>query len=154
MTQENNKNKRGAPLGNQNARTHGFYSKRLSRKQQKVLESASNLSGVDQEIAIVRMKIEDILSTSPQSYDALMLAVSVLVKLLKAKQMLHKDNPNVLSEIMAGTMREMIVPLGLWPAYLESGDIALVKIKEPPAPEDIARIWMTKEELDEAGVEE
>lgn len=143
--------KRGAPFGNQNARTHGFYAKRLSRKQQKVLESASNLNGVDQEIAIVRMQIEDIISTSPQSYDALMLAISALVKLLKAKQMLHKDDSGGLSAALVDVMRDLAAPIGLWPAYTQAGDIALVKIKEPPAPDDIVEIWATKEELDEAG---
>jgi hypothetical protein len=151
MTQENNKNKRGAPFGNQNARTHGFYANRLTRKQQRALDAASNLDGLDQEIAIVRMKIEDILSTSLQNLAVLMLAISALVKLLKAKQMLRKDDPGGLSAAMAGVMRQIIAPMGLWPAYTESGDIALVKIKEPPSADDIARIWITKEDLDEIG---
>ncbi len=80
--------KRGAPLGNQNARTHGFYSNRLTRKQQRALEAASYLRGFDQEIAIVRMKIEDILTSSPENFPALMLAITALVKLVKAKKML------------------------------------------------------------------
>jgi hypothetical protein len=80
--------KRGAPLGNQNARTHGFYSNRLTLKQQRALEAASCLSGLDQEIAIVRMKIEDILTASPDNLSALMLAINALVKLVKTKNML------------------------------------------------------------------
>jgi hypothetical protein len=86
ITQSNPK--RGAPLGNQNARIHGFYSNRLTRKQQRALEAASYLRGFDQEIAIVRMKIEDILTSSPENYPALMLAITALVKLVKAKNML------------------------------------------------------------------
>jgi uncharacterized protein YjcR len=130
MTQENNKNKRGAPLGNQNARTHGFYSQRLSRRQQRILEAASSLNGLDHEIAIVRMKIDDILVNSPENTAILMLAMSVLVKLLKAKQVLAKKDSEGLKQALASVVNDLPARLGIMPVVQADGEITFLNVND------------------------
>ena len=49
--------RRGAPTGNQNARTHGFYSSRLTEKDQDSLPDAVHLKGLQGEIGLLRLKI-------------------------------------------------------------------------------------------------
>ena len=82
--------RRGAPLGNQNARKHGFYSKILDPQQQETLPAAMKLDGLDQEIAILRLKIKSILANDPHNYEVLLLAASSLARLLRTKQRLEK----------------------------------------------------------------
>jgi len=140
MIQESNKNKRGAPLGNQNARTHGFYAKKLSKRERATFEAASNLKGLDQEITLVRTKIESIIDSDPENVPVLMLAISALVKLLKAKQMLQKDDPELQGDIVENALSNLAASCGLWPAYTESGDITMVKIQDAPSREGMAVI--------------
>ena len=52
----------GGQPGNQNARKHGFYSKRLPPEQQQELEKALNIKNPYQEIALLRVKLNAILA--------------------------------------------------------------------------------------------
>jgi len=84
------KRKRGAPLGNQNARKHGFYSKVLTPGQEAALK-ASSVEGLDREIGIIRMKIMSVLSNDPQNMRALTLAMSSLNRLVRTRYLLPAD---------------------------------------------------------------
>jgi len=139
--------KRGAPIGNHNARTHGFYSLHLTARQRRALEAASYLKGLDQEIAIVRMKIEDILATAPENIEVLMLAISMLVKLKKAEKLLSKDG-EFTEEKFARGLQLAASYAGLQPVIIESGDMALVPQEKTPENADYKLLVKQKEELD------
>ena len=80
------KRRRGAQPGNQNARKHGFYSKVLTPDQQRTFAAARAVNGVDQEIAILRVKIRSILASDPQNQRVLREALSSLAGLVLARQ--------------------------------------------------------------------
>jgi hypothetical protein len=52
------KRKRGAPVGNKNALKHGFYSKIFDRADKRDFERAAGIEGIDEEIALMRLKIK------------------------------------------------------------------------------------------------
>jgi len=79
---ERSRRKRGGQLGNQNARTHGYYSGTLTREQQRALEDAGHLDGLDREIAVRYLKIASILTHDPHNRRVLKLALSSLAHLL------------------------------------------------------------------------
>jgi hypothetical protein len=83
------KNKVGAPKGNQNARKHGFYSKILAPRQHELLASVIPSDSLDQEIAVMRMKIASIIAEDPDNTPALVLAVTTLARLLRVKKDLN-----------------------------------------------------------------
>ena len=83
---ERSRRKRGGQLGNQNARTHGYYSGTLTREQQRALEDAGHLDGLDREIAVRYLKIASILTHDPYNRRVLKLALSSLAHLLYTKQ--------------------------------------------------------------------
>jgi hypothetical protein len=95
--------KRGGQPGNQNARTHGFYSRTLTPEQQETLEAAADLRNLDDEIALMRFKISSIITHDPDNHAALLMAVSLLTKMItvngdyKAKQ--EHNEPNKISII-------------------------------------------------------
>ena len=64
--------KRGAPKGNQNARKHGFYSKVLDEAEQLDFELATGVEGIDDEIALLRVKIKSILENDPENIKLIM----------------------------------------------------------------------------------
>jgi hypothetical protein len=51
----------GGQPANQNARKHGFYSKVLSSDEKRELKYASGIDGLDEEIAIMRVKFRRLL---------------------------------------------------------------------------------------------
>ncbi len=79
---------RGAQPGNQNARTHGFYSRNLTPYQRQALRDAAPLKGVDRETAKLCLKISSILAVDPCNYLVFRRALSQLAFLVQHTQYL------------------------------------------------------------------
>ncbi len=73
--------RRGPPLGNQNAREHGCYSSALSPAQQALLPRAKHISGLNDEIAVARIRLASIVSGAPDNSRALSAAINSLLRL-------------------------------------------------------------------------
>lgn len=105
--------KRGAPRGNQNARTHGYYSKVLRSADRLAIEDAAGCEGMDGEIAILRWKIRQLLEKQPDNVSLQLEAVRTLSKLLKAKYDLSAEQKNTLKDAILKVLTEAAIPLGL-----------------------------------------
>src|SRR4030042_2240032 len=81
---------RGAPRGNKNALKHGFYSKVLNEAQQLDLELAGESEGLDDEIALLRVKIKALLEKDPNNIQLIMQASSTLARLVRTRYNLEK----------------------------------------------------------------
>ena len=55
----------GAPRGNQNARKHGFYSRVLNEAHTLQLDQAREVEGIDEEIAVIRVKLLTLMDQHP-----------------------------------------------------------------------------------------
>lgn len=105
--------RRGAPKGNQNARKHGFYSRVLTREEKEDMERAVNLEGLDEEIALLRVKIKSVAEHDPENIALLAEALGTLYRLLQAKQRLSKEDKKGLKEAIGNVLKEIAVPLGI-----------------------------------------
>ena len=77
-------NKGGAPIGNQNARTHGLYSRRLTPEQQEVYENARRAYALVEEVALLRVRLHE-LQADPSSDPKLILqTMTVLARMARA----------------------------------------------------------------------
>lgn len=110
---EKPKPKRGAPKGNQNARKHGFYSKVLDEAGQLDFELAAGVNGVDDEIALLRVKIKSLLANDPENIKLLMDATNTLVRLVKTKYKINREQKQGLKEAIENVLRDIAIPLGL-----------------------------------------
>ena len=107
------KRRRGAPKGNQNARKHGFYSKVLDEAEQLDFELASGVEGIDDEIALLRVKIKSILEKDPENISLIMQATSALERLVKTRFNITKEQRKGLKEAIANVLRDIALPLGI-----------------------------------------
>jgi len=107
------KRKRGAPKGNQNARKHGFYSKVLDEAERLDLELASGVEGIDDEIALLRVKIKSILEHDPENIRLIMEATNTLAKLIKTRYNITKEQKKGLKEAISNVLRDVALPLGI-----------------------------------------
>ena len=105
--------KRGAPKGNQNARKHGFYSKVLDEAERLDLELATGVEGIDDEIALLRVKIKSVLAHDPDNIKLIMQATNALARLVRTKYNISKKDKKGLKEAIANVLRDIALPLGI-----------------------------------------
>jgi len=105
--------RRGAPKGNQNARKHGFYSKVLDEAEQLDLELAAGVEGIDDEIALLRVKIKSILAHDPDNVKLIMQATNTLAGLVKTRFNISKEDKKGLKEAIGNVLKDIALPLGI-----------------------------------------
>ena len=107
------KRPRGAQQGNQNARKHGFYSSVLNEAQQLDLELAEGIRGLDDEIAVLRVKIKALLEHDEDNIKLLMEATNTLARLLKTRYNLSQHEGQGVKDAMKRVLTDLALPLGV-----------------------------------------
>ena len=107
------KRKGGAPKGNQNARKHVFYSKVLDEAEQLDFELATSVEGIDDEIALLRVKIKSLLAHDPENIKLIMQATNTLARLVRTRYNISKEDKKGLKEAIANVLRDIALPLGI-----------------------------------------
>ncbi len=105
--------RRSAPKGNQNARKHGFYSKVLNEAERLDLELATGVEGIDDEIALLRVKIKSILAHEPDNVKLIMQITNTLARLVRVKYNISKEDKKGLKEAIGIVLRDIALPLGI-----------------------------------------
>ena len=82
---EQMKKKRGGQAGNQNTRSHGYYSNHSPVVSEQEIIDSSVVQGVDEEIVLVRVKLKRVLEKDPDNISAIIRATSGLCRLLRLK---------------------------------------------------------------------
>ncbi len=104
---------RGAPRGNQNARKHGFYAKVLDEAGQIDFELAAGVEGIDDEIALLRVKIKSLLEHDPENIKLIMQATNTLAGLVKTSYNMTKEQRKGLKEAIGNVLKDVALPLGI-----------------------------------------
>jgi hypothetical protein len=105
--------KRGAPKGNQNARKHGFYSQVLDESEKLQLEQARGIEGIDEEIAILRVKLRELIHTHPERFDLHLEAANTIARLVRTRYSITKEQKKTLKEAITKVLTDIAVPLGI-----------------------------------------
>ena len=105
--------KRGAPKGNQNARKHGFYSKVLDEAERLDFEHATGVEGIDEEIALLRVKIKSLIAHDPDNIKLIMQATNALARLIRVRYNISKKDKKGLKEAIGNVLRDVAIPLGI-----------------------------------------
>ncbi len=107
------KRRRGGQRGNQNARKHGFYSKVLDEAERLDFELATGVEGIDDEIALLRVKIKSMLENDPENIKLIMQATNTLAGLVKTRYNIAKEQKKGLKEAIGNVLRDVALPLGV-----------------------------------------
>ena len=105
--------KRGAPPGNQNARKHGFYSRVLDAEEQLDFEQATRVEGLDDEIAMLRVRIKSVLQHDPNNMKLIAQATNALARLVSTRYNISKEDKKGLREAITTVLRDVALPLGI-----------------------------------------
>ncbi len=105
--------KAGAPKGNLNAKKHGFYSKALDKAEELQLEDARGIDGLDEEIAILRIKLRTIIQSEPHNIELALAAANTIARLVRTRYNISKEQKRSLKDAIAKVLTEIAVPLGI-----------------------------------------
>jgi len=105
--------KAGASKGNQSARKQGFYSRVLDEAEKLDFELASGVNGIDDEIALLRVKIKSILGDEPKNLKLIVDATNALERLIRTRYKIGKEQRKGLKEAIGNVLRDIALPLGI-----------------------------------------
>ena len=89
----------------------GFYDEALTEAQREELPAAKQVEGLDEEIALIRLRLRSALEQHPQNLTLMLKGIELLVKALSARYRLKKDDKTALSESLRRTLEEIGGPL-------------------------------------------
>ena len=102
-----------AKKGSQSTRKQGFYSKVLDEAEQLDFEMASGVDGIDDEIALLRVKIKSILGDDPKNLKLLVEGTNALERLIRTRYKISKEQRKGLKEAIGNVLRDIALPLGI-----------------------------------------
>jgi len=105
--------KKGAPKGNQNARKHGFYSRALTEAEKVELEEASLVEGIDQEIALLRVRLRELAQNEPDRLELHLEAANTIARLIRTRYQISREQKKSLKEAIQKVLTDVAVPLGI-----------------------------------------
>ena len=82
-----------------------FYGSALAAAERIELEAASDIEGLDKEIALLRVKLREVVSERPEELPLMLRSIELLVKAVSARYRLSKQAEEDLAESIAGVIR-------------------------------------------------
>ena len=94
-------------------RGKGFYSSALDEAEKVEFEEASQVEGLDEEIALLRVKLKELVENQPDRSDLHFEAANTIAKLVKIRYQISKEQKKSLKEAIAKVLTEVALPLGI-----------------------------------------
>jgi len=91
----------------------GFYSSVLDENQRLDFETATLVEGIDEEIALLRVKIKALVQRDPENLRLIMQAINALARLVMTKYNIRKEDKQGLKEVITSVLRDIALPLGI-----------------------------------------
>ena len=97
----------------QKGRKRGFYSRALDEAEKLELEEARDIEGLDEEIAILRVKLRELIENEPDRLDLQLKATNTIARLVGIRYNISKEQKKSLKEAITKVLNEIAVPLGV-----------------------------------------
>jgi hypothetical protein len=96
-----------------NRKQGGFYQKVLDEAERIDFDMVSGVNGIDDEIALLRVKIKSILDDDPKNIKLIVEATNALERLIRTKYKISKEQRKGLKEAIGNVLRDVALPLGI-----------------------------------------
>ena len=83
------------------------------RRSSRIYELAAGVEGIDDEIALLRVKIKSILSRDPENIKLITQYTNALARLVKTRYNITREQKKGLKEAIGNVLREVAIPLGI-----------------------------------------
>jgi hypothetical protein len=99
--------------GSRESKQHGFYRRALDEAEKVEFEEASRVEGIDEEIALLRVKLRELVEKQPDRIDLHFAAANTIARLVKTRYQISKEQKKSLKEAITKVLTEVAVPLGI-----------------------------------------
>ena len=99
--------------GKRNDSLRSFYSRPLDEAEKLELLEASHVEGIDEEIALLRVKLRELLAEQPERIDLHFEAANIIARLVTARYQISKEQKKSFKEAIQKVLTEAAVPLGV-----------------------------------------
>ena len=89
------------------SRSKSFYAQALSEAERVLLSEAREIEGLDEEIALLRVKLASALEEHPDNMPLMLRAVDMLVKTVAVRYRLSRKSQENLAEAIDGVLKEV-----------------------------------------------
>ena len=91
----------------------GFYAAALDEADKMDFELAQGMEGIDDEIALLRMKLRSLVQSDPDNIRMIIAATSTLARLVMTRYKISGDQKKTLSAAIGSVLRDIAIPLGI-----------------------------------------
>jgi hypothetical protein len=91
----------------------GFYGRALDEAEKLELQEASHIEGIDEEIALLRVKLRELLEEQPERTDLHLEAANIIARLVRTRYQITREQKKSLKEAIQKVLTEVAVPLGV-----------------------------------------
>ena len=105
--------RKNEPLTKTNGRKKTFYSAALDEAEKIELEEASNIEGLDHEIALLRLKLRELLEDHPDKIELQLRAANALARLVHTRYQISAEQKKNLKDAITTVLRDVAIPLGI-----------------------------------------
>lgn len=93
--------------------SRGFYSRAMDDAEELDFELAQGVEGIDDEIALLRVKIKSLLENDPENVRLIMEATNVLSRLVTTRYRISSDQKKALTSAIGSVLKNLAIPLGI-----------------------------------------
>jgi hypothetical protein len=90
-----------------------FYGQALKEADRLELEEARGIEGIDEEIAILRIKLRELIVAAPEKFDLHLKLATTIARLVSTRYSITKEQKKSLKEAITRVLTEIAVPLGI-----------------------------------------
>jgi hypothetical protein len=99
--------------GERKSSPRGFYSLALDEAERVGLEEAFQVEGLDDEIALLRVKLRALLQAEPERIDLHFEAANVIARLVKTRYQISREERKSIRESIQRVLTEIGLPIGV-----------------------------------------
>jgi hypothetical protein len=105
--------RKSAPVKGRNTSQCSLYREALDEAERLDFELAAGVNGIDDEIALLRVKIKSILDDDPKNIRLIVEATNALERLVRTRYKVSKEQRKGLKEAIGNVLKEVAIPLGI-----------------------------------------
>jgi len=90
-----------------------FYAKALDEAEALDFELAQDVDGIDDEIALLRLKIKSLLENDPDNLKHITEAINALSRLVMARYKMGSTHKKALVNAIGGVLKDLAIPMGI-----------------------------------------
>lgn len=96
-----------------NGSKRGFYSRALDEAEKIEFEEARDVDGLDEEIAMLRIKLRELIENEPGRFDLCLRVTNTIARLVGIRYNINKEQRKSLREAITKVLTEIAIPLGV-----------------------------------------